>query len=200
MEEYLSGDLLARVIDDDRELLTSYIRGELTPFHLKEPQSFEQSCLPCIHAMDNGQPDPFRCDTDPCPETYHDVVDGYSRHSDCGYGFLSDDEIIARLKRSSFRRNEAECFVREMMDLDPSILNVVHFTTPEEVLTYHRARGVREPHDLARLVDAEFIGSARLTDEVLGRLLPANPGAEISDEGHKRRGHRLRKEYKNSAV
>lgn len=62
-------------------------------------------------------------------------------------------------------------------------------------MNYYRGQGVHELHELARLVDAYFTETARLTDEALGRLLPANPGAEISDEGHKRQGYRLRKAY-----
>lgn len=73
-----------------------------------------------------------------------------------------------------------------------------HFASPSELIAYHRGRGVHELQKLARLVDEEFTGKARLTDEALGRLLPANPGAEISDEGHKRQGHRLRKTYQQN--
>lgn len=114
MDEYISGEEVARAIDDDGEFLNSYILNELTPFHLKMPQTFEQSCLPCIHAMENGQPDPYRCDTDPDPETYTDVVDGYSRHESCGYGGADDDTIIRRLKRNSFRKNEIETYMRDL--------------------------------------------------------------------------------------
>ena len=72
---------------------------------------------------------------------------------------------------------------------------VPHFASPSELVQYYRGMGVHELHELARLVDEEFTETAKLTDEALGRLLPANPGAEISDEGHKRQGHRLRKAY-----
>lgn len=78
----------------------------------------------------------------------------------------------------------------------PEVAPVVpHFASPLELVQYHRGRGVHGLHELARLVDEEFTETAKLTDEALGRLLPANPGAEISDEGHKRQGHRLRKAY-----
>jgi hypothetical protein len=77
---------------------------------------------------------------------------------------------------------------------------VPHFATASDLVAYYRGREVEgrkihELHELARLVDEEFTETARLTDEALGRLLPANPGAEISDEGHKRQGHRLRRAY-----
>lgn len=201
MDEYISGDVVAKAIGDDRELFNSYILDELTPYHLKLPQTFERSCLPCAHAMDNGQPDPYRCNTDPCSETYTDVVDGYSRHSACGYGWLDDEEIIRRLKRSSFRKNEIETFMRDMGLVPVQLLDAcaIHFATAPELVEYHRGRGVHELHELARLVDEEFTDTARLVDEALGRLLPANPGAEISDEGHKRQGHRLRKKYQQIA-
>jgi hypothetical protein len=75
----------------------------------------------------------------------------------------------------------------------------LHFTCAEDLVDYYREQGVHEHHELARQVDKEFTGKARLTDEALGRLLPANPGAEVSDEAHKRRGHRLRKAYQQSA-
>ena len=75
------------------------------------------------------------------------------------------------------------------------VKSVSHFTTDLELVKYHRGRGVCELHELARLVDAYFTGTARLTNESLGILLPANPGAEISNEGHKQQEHRLRKAY-----
>lgn len=75
-----------------------------------------------------------------------------------------------------------------------------HFATASDLVTYHRGRGVHELHELARLLDEEFTRAARLTDEALGRLLPANPGSEITTEGHKRQGHRLRKANQQNAL
>ncbi len=72
------------------------------------------------------------------------------------------------------------------------------FASPSELIAHHRGRGVHELQKLARLVDEVFTGKARLTDEALGRELPATPGREISDEGHKRQGHRLRKAYQQN--
>lgn len=77
---------------------------------------------------------------------------------------------------------------------------VPRFATASDLVAYYQGREVEgrkihELQELARLVDEEFTETARLTDEALGRLLPANPGAEISAEGHKRQGHRLRKAY-----
>jgi len=201
MDEYISGEEVARAIGDDREFLNSYILNELTPFHLKMPQTFEQSCLPCIHALENGQPDPFRCDTDPDPETYTDVVDGYSRHEDCGYGWSDDDTIIRRLKKNSFRKNEFEAFARDM-GLDPALSanagKLVHFGTPSELVEYKRKQGVHESHELARLVDEEFTGTARLTDIELGALLPAKGKEATKPEGCRSQGKRLREKYLTS--
>lgn len=76
---------------------------------------------------------------------------------------------------------------------------VPHFANASDLVFFHRGRGVHELHELARLVDEEFTGTAKLTDEALGRLLPANPGTEVSDEARKRQGYRLRKAYQQKA-
>ncbi|NCD35164.1 MAG: hypothetical protein EOL87_17340 [Spartobacteria bacterium] len=184
MDEYISGELVAKAIGDDRELFNSYILGELTPFHLKMPQTFEQSCLPCVHAMDNGQPDPFRCDTDPDPERHDDVVAGYSRHNACGYGWLDDEAIISRLKRSSFRKNEIETFMRDM-DLPPAPLS--NAKTPVEYINTLREDGITD-HDAVMVMLYEYSkvyhkewklrqwGAYCL---VLGIPMPKHPGEKL---------------------
>lgn len=138
-----------------------------------------------------------------------------------GYSVIEDADLLERLKDCEFVWTEVEEYLDDLLPgrhrapiatrpiaaAIPSpitesgaiglkqVESVPHFATALVLVDYHRGRGVHELHDLARLVDEEFTGTARLTDEALGRLLPANPGTEISAEGHKRQGHRLRKAY-----
>lgn len=113
-----------------------------------------------------------------------------------------------RLKSAKFKLKEVERYEHlhrigqfgkaqeESLEPDKTPL---HFACPEDLVEYYRReKGVHEPQELARLVDEEFTGKARLTDEALGRLLPANPNKDVYPETHKRRGHRLRKAYQQS--
>lgn len=141
MDEYISGFEVASAIANDEEFFHAYVSGYLSPFHLKQSQPYKRSCLPCFHAMENGQPDPFRCDTDPDPETYVDVVDGYSRHEECGFICINNErEIVERLKRNSFVKNEFETFMRDM-DFNPAPPVV---STPLEYLEYLKKGGVTD--------------------------------------------------------
>lgn len=184
MDEYISGEVVAKAIGDDLEFLNSYIMDELTPFHLKKPQTFEQSCLPCVYAMENGQPDPYRCDTDPDPDMFEDVVAGYSRHSDCGYGLLDDEALISRLKKNSFRKNEVETFMRDM-DLAPVPLS--NAKTPAEFLSNLREEGITD-HDALMVMLYEFGKEHRKEWKlrqwgayclVLGLPAPRHPGEKV---------------------
>jgi hypothetical protein len=141
MEEYISGFEVANAIADDEVFFEAYVLEELTPFYKKRPQRYDTSCLTCERAQENGQPDPFICDTDPDPETYADVLAGYSRHEDCGYACLVDDiDIVERLKRSSFRRNEFETYMRDM-ELEPAPPII---STPLEYLEHLKRGGITD--------------------------------------------------------
>lgn len=70
-----------------------------------------------------------------------------------------------------------------------------NFTTPEEVVAYCRGKNMRELYQIARVVDQEFTGNARLSDSALGRLLPAKGAEAPSLEGCRSQGKRLRREY-----
>lgn len=121
-----------------------------------------------------------------------------------GYLYMGDRLKAAKFKLKEVEEYEGRHGIGSGVATEPGAIGpeqgqqveaVPHFATASDLLEYHRGRGVHELHNLARLVDEEFTGSARLTDETLGRLLPANPGMEITAEGHKRQGHRLRKAY-----
>lgn len=114
MDEFMTGRELANAIADDREFFQAFVLGELTPFYKGQAQSYETSCVACVRATNSGQPDPFVCNTDPDPETYTDVIDGYSRHSSCGYAAHVEDSVITeRLKYLSFRSKEVELYFNE---------------------------------------------------------------------------------------
>jgi len=68
-------------------------------------------------------------------------------------------------------------------------------TTPEEIVSSGHTAG-NQPWEIAYELDAEFKGSYRLTPDQLGRLLPANPGTTIAPDSDKKRGQRLRRQYK----
>ncbi len=109
-----------------------------------------------------------------------------------------DEQLAIRLRAATFSCDNVAAYVGKYWGATPGEQideSRRHFKDASELVEYYRGQGTHERPELASLVDEEFTGSARLTDEALGRLLPANPGAEISAEGHKRQGHRLRKAY-----
>jgi hypothetical protein len=64
--------------------------------------------------------------------------------------------------------------------------------SPENIMSRARKSG-KSDAEIAAEIDAIWTGSNRLTNEKLGRLLPANPGANIDPASHEKRGKRLRR-------
>ncbi len=65
--------------------------------------------------------------------------------------------------------------------------------TPEDVVERCRTEGIKDPKEIARVVDGIFTGERRLSPRALGQLLPADPSrTSISTGGQRDRGKRLR--------
>ena len=64
--------------------------------------------------------------------------------------------------------------------------------TPPEKIVERGKRAGKTDKEIASEIDKEWTEEDRLTNEKMGRLLPASPGAAITQESHIQRGKRLR--------
>lgn len=119
------------------------------------------------------------------------------------------NEVCNRLLAAKFRLKDVEAFEdRHGIGQDgtgqgkgqhqESGKTPLHFACAEDLVAYHRGLKVHEFHELARLVDAYFTETARLTDIELGALLPAKGTEASKPEGCRSQGKRLRKRYATS--
>lgn len=107
----------------------------------------------------------------------------------------TEEDLQSRLSKALFPEQSLQQ-LREVLGIGQEAESVP--ATPSELVQYHKALGVHEPHELARLVDEEFTGKAKLTAEELGVLLPAKDKEAKTPEGCRSQGKRLRRLYKKS--
>jgi hypothetical protein len=95
------------------------------------------------------------------------------------------DEVESYEESMGFRHNNGQLrFHQQPEGTKP--------TTPFEYVELWRSQGVRDHKELASRIDGVFTGDHKLSNPELGRLLPANPGCEITPRAQADRGKRLR--------